>query len=99
MASETLEGFDQSAHAGEVRQRWGERAWAESDSWWRGLGGQGQQTFVEEHRQFAARWARLRLEGAAIDGADAPGNPGATRLGCPGLGGAPPHSRRAGRAG
>jgi MerR family transcriptional regulator, thiopeptide resistance regulator len=71
MASEMLDGFDHTQFKEEVEQRWGAQAYAESDSWWRGLTPDGQQAFMAEHVAIAAEWAELRAREAPIDGAEA----------------------------
>jgi MerR family transcriptional regulator, thiopeptide resistance regulator len=71
MASEMFDGFDHTQYKEEVEQRWGAQAYADSDRWWRSLGQQGQQAFMDEHVEIAAAWAQLRDAGEPIDGAQA----------------------------
>ena len=71
MASDMLDGFDHTQYKEEVEQRWGAQAYADSDRWWRGLGAQGQQAFMDEHAAIAAAWADLRSAGAPVDGPQA----------------------------
>lgn len=71
MASDMFDGFDHTAHRAEVEQRWGAEAYADSDRWWRGLGPDGQQGFLDEHRAIAEAWARLRAAGVAVDAPEA----------------------------
>ena len=71
MASDMLDGFDHTQYKDEVEQRWGAQAYADSDRWWRGLGAQGQQAFMDEHAAIAAAWADLRSAGAPVDGPQA----------------------------
>jgi DNA-binding transcriptional MerR regulator len=37
MAENMFDGFDHTTHKEEVEQRWGKKAYADSDSWWRGM--------------------------------------------------------------
>lgn len=37
MAEKMFDGFDHTQHRDEVVERWGERAYADSDRWWRGM--------------------------------------------------------------
>ncbi len=71
MADEMFDGFDHTQYKEEVEQRWGAKAYADSDRWWRGLGAEGQKGFVDEHVAIAAQWAELRAAGAPIDGPQA----------------------------
>ncbi len=71
MAQDMFDGFDHRQHRDEVEQRWGTQAYADSDSWWRGLGDDGQRAFTDEHAALAAGWAKLAADGAASDGPQA----------------------------
>jgi DNA-binding transcriptional MerR regulator len=71
MASEMFDGFDHTQYREEVEQRWGAQAYADSDRWWRGLGAEGQQAFMDEHGAIAAQWAQLQAAGEPVDGAPA----------------------------
>lgn len=68
MADEMLDGFDHTQYKEEVEQRWGARAYADSDAWWRGLGEGGQQEFADEDAAIVSAWARLAAGGAPVDG-------------------------------
>jgi DNA-binding transcriptional MerR regulator len=37
MAEDMFDGFDHTEYKDEVQQRWGKRAYADSDRWWRGM--------------------------------------------------------------
>jgi DNA-binding transcriptional MerR regulator len=71
MAGEMFDGFDHTQYKQEVEARWGEAAYADGDRWWRGLGPDGQHSFVTEHAEIVAGWAQLRDSGAPVDGAEA----------------------------
>ena len=68
MCSSDLDGFDHTQYKEEVEARWGAAAYADSDRWWRGLGEEGRQAFMAEHAEIAQQWARLRAQGAPVDG-------------------------------
>ena len=74
VADEMFDGFDNSQYKDEVIERWGEKAWTDGDRWWRGLGGDQRQAFLDEHVAIAARWAELRDADEPIDGAAAQDN-------------------------
>lgn len=68
MADDMFDGFDHTRYKEEVEARWGAAAYADSDRWWRGLGADAQQAFMEEHVAIAAGWARLAEAGVPADG-------------------------------
>ena len=74
MAEDMFDGFDNSQYREEVEARWGTQAWADGDRWWRGLGQQGQEQYMAEHRAIAARWAELREQGAPVESPEAMAN-------------------------
>ena len=37
MAEDMFDGFDHTQYKDEVEQRWGKKAYADSDRWWRGM--------------------------------------------------------------
>jgi len=63
MAQDAFDGFDHTQHRDEVEQRWGTPAYATSDTWWRGLGAQGQATFRATSATLAADWAAAAADG------------------------------------
>lgn len=67
MADQMFDGFDNSQYADEVRQRWGEKAWADGDTWWRGLTDDDKRGFMQEHADIAAAWAQARAAGLPSD--------------------------------
>jgi hypothetical protein len=71
MAEGMFDGFDNTRYREEVEQRWGARAWADGDAWWRDLGADGQRAHLAEHRDIASAWAGLRERAAPIDGPEA----------------------------
>lgn len=57
MAEEMFDGFDHTQYEDEVTERWGARAYAESDRWWRGLP-------EEEKSELGRRTAELNRDWA-----------------------------------
>lgn len=45
--NEMFDGFDHSQHETEVRERWGDKAWNDSNDWWTSLSSTEQQGFKE----------------------------------------------------
>ncbi|MFF2273023.1 MerR family transcriptional regulator [Agromyces sp. NPDC058136] len=69
MAEEMFDGFDHTEYREEVEERWGAKAYADGDRWWRGLGEAGQ-------REWKARLAELNRDWIAAAGSgDAPEGP------------------------
>lgn len=62
-----FDGFDHTQYKEEVEQRWGEKAYADSDRWWRGLDDEDRRAFMTESAQIAAAWQRLREEQTPAD--------------------------------
>lgn len=67
MAADMLDGFDHTEYRDEVVDRWGQRAWDDSDKWWRGLDPAGREAFTAEHAAIAADWAAARQAGLPAD--------------------------------
>ncbi len=63
MAAQMFDGFDHTQYKDEVEQRWGKQAYADSDRWWRGLGPDGQQAFMDEAKAIGQGWAAARDAG------------------------------------
>jgi DNA-binding transcriptional MerR regulator len=71
MADQMFDGFDHTQYKDEVEARWGAKAYADSDRWWRGLGTGGQQAFMAEHTAIAAAWAALQAGGIPVEAPEA----------------------------
>ncbi|ASN40447.1 MerR family transcriptional regulator [Arthrobacter sp. 7749] len=56
MAEDMFDGFDHTVHQEEVEQRWGKDAYARSDSWWRGLGKDGQAQWKRQLQELNNDW-------------------------------------------
>ena len=65
MAANMFDGFDHTKHKDEVIERWGENAYAASDSWWRSMSAEQQQGWQDQVAALNADWVA-----AATDGED-----------------------------
>jgi DNA-binding transcriptional MerR regulator len=65
MAEEMLDGFDHTKYKDEVETRWGEDAYATSDSWWRSKSEEERRAYQAQHDQIAADYAAAREAGDA----------------------------------
>ncbi|MDE0545108.1 TipAS antibiotic-recognition domain-containing protein [Microbacterium sp. C7(2022)] len=67
MADKMFDGFDHTQYKDEVEQRWGERAYADSDAWWRAKSPAEQKAWQQDVAQLSADWVRAAESGAAAD--------------------------------
>jgi DNA-binding transcriptional MerR regulator len=65
MAEEMFDGFDHTQFKDEVEARWGAKAYADSDAWWRGLGPQGQRDWKERLSRLMEDWRAAAVSGAS----------------------------------
>ena len=63
VAEQTFDGFDHTRYRAEVEERWGARAYAESDAWWRGLGEGGRREFRHAQERLQADWLAASSSG------------------------------------
>ena len=71
MADEVFEEFDHTEYQEEVEQRWGTKAYADSDRWWRGLSAEEKKGFQQEQKAIAAAFGEVAATGAAPDAPEA----------------------------
>ncbi|MGB7981981.1 MAG: MerR family transcriptional regulator [Candidatus Nanopelagicales bacterium] len=71
MAEDMFDGFDHTQYKQEVQERWGAKAYADSDRWWRGLGPQRRGAFQAESAEIIEAWRALRTRGIAVDAPEA----------------------------
>jgi DNA-binding transcriptional MerR regulator len=57
MATDMLDGFDHTRYEQEVTERWGRDAYVQGDTWWRGLGDEGQAAFKAQVEALNHDWA------------------------------------------
>jgi len=73
MAEEMFDGFDHTAHKGEVEQRWGTGSYAASDTWWKAMSAADRAAFVAAQKQLAADWTAAAQRGDDPEGSEAQG--------------------------
>ena len=59
-----FDGFDHTQYKDEVETRWGTKAYADSDRWWRGLGAEGQAAWKAVVADLNRSWIALAEAGA-----------------------------------
>jgi DNA-binding transcriptional MerR regulator len=65
MAQDMLDGFDHTQYEQEVTERWGRDAYVKGDTWWRGLGKEGQDQFTAQVQALNTAW--IEAAGAGLD--------------------------------
>lgn len=76
LMSETMfDGFDHTQHRDEVESRWGRQAYADADSWWRGMTQAEKQRWMARATELSADWTA-----AAGDPSITPHSPSAEHL-------------------
>jgi DNA-binding transcriptional MerR regulator len=71
MADQMLDGFDHTQYKDEVTQRWGEKAYADSDRWWRSMTDAERADWKARQTRLAADWADAAQRGIPADGEEA----------------------------
>lgn len=71
MADKMFDGFDHTDYQAEVESRWGKDAYAEGDSWWRGLSDNDRQSWRAVAKQLGTDWADASERGVQPDSAEA----------------------------
>ena len=67
MTDTMFDGFDHTQYREEVEQRWGKRAYADSDRWWRGMSDADRARWKELSAQLGADWIAAAQAGIAPD--------------------------------
>lgn len=97
MAEEMFDGFDHTEYKEEVEQRWGEKAYADSDRWWTSLSEGERGDWKARTERLGADWTAAAASGIGADSEQAqklarrhvqwlsagPGTPGQGRGGRP----------------
>jgi len=95
MADQMMDGFDHTQHREEVEERWGAKAYAAGDAWWRRMSPEDRAQRTVDQQTLAADWA------ASAEAGTDPASPEAQKLaqrhvawlagfpGTPGAGGEP----------
>ena len=63
MPEQMFEGFDHTQYKDEVEERWGAKAYADGDKWWRGLAEEGKQRFLEEQTRIQDAFSAAQSAG------------------------------------
>lgn len=63
MPEQMFEGFDHTQYKQEVEERWGAKAYADGDSWWRGLDEKGKMEFLEEQTRIQDAFSAAQSAG------------------------------------
>lgn len=71
MAENMFDGFDHTQYKQEVEQRWGEKAYADSDRWWRSMGADEKAAWQERAQKLGEDWSDAAARGIAADSAEA----------------------------
>ncbi len=64
MAENMFDGFDHTQYKDEVEQRWGARAYADSDRWWRGMSDEERAAWQQRVSDLARDWVAAAEGGA-----------------------------------
>lgn len=71
MAENMLDGFDHTQYREEVEQRWGRKAYADGDRWWRGMSDADRAAWKERAAALGRDWIALAEAGADPASAEA----------------------------
>lgn len=71
MAEQMFDGFDHTQYRQEVVERWGESAYADSDTWWRSKSAAEQRSFTALIAELQAAWRAAADSGLAADSDEA----------------------------
>ena len=63
MPTEMFDGFDHAQHREEVTERWGEKAYADSDRWWRGMDAAARGDWKAQTAALNAAWLDAAARG------------------------------------
>ncbi|WP_200330918.1 TipAS antibiotic-recognition domain-containing protein [Leucobacter sp. L43] len=99
MTENIFDGFDHAQHREEVERRWGDRAYAEGDHWWQGLGSGAREAWQRRSADLAAAWrmaAERELDPAGAEGQELAAQHVAWLRGIPGTPAADPAGDLAG---
>lgn len=67
MAENMFDGFDHTQYKDEVEQRWGAKAYADSDAWWRSMSKQEQAEWKARVATLGADWSAAAASGIGAD--------------------------------
>ncbi|MFE5410630.1 MerR family transcriptional regulator [Microbacterium sp. NPDC056569] len=71
MAENMFDGFDHTQYKDEVEQRWGKKAYADSDRWWRSMGADEKAAWQQRASDLGRDWIAAAESGIAPDSDEA----------------------------
>jgi DNA-binding transcriptional MerR regulator len=71
MAEEMFDGFDHTQYKEEVEERWGKRAYADSDRWWRSMSAEEKRSWQKVAADLGADWIDAAKRGVAPESDEA----------------------------
>ena len=71
MAENMFNGFDHTQYKEEVEERWGKKAYADSDRWWRGMSADEKKAWQQRVSELGRDWVAAAESGVAADSAEA----------------------------
>jgi MerR family transcriptional regulator, thiopeptide resistance regulator len=71
MAQDMFDGFDHTKYKDEVEQRWGEKAYADGDRWWRGMSADEKAAWNKRVSDLSRDWVAAAEAGISPDGPEA----------------------------
>lgn len=71
MAENMFDGFDHTQYREEVEEKWGAKAYADGDRWWRSMSAAEKAEWQQRQKQLAADWSAAATAGLAPDGPEA----------------------------
>jgi len=67
MAEDMFDGFDHTQYQDEVEERWGKKAYADSDRWWRGMSADEKSAWKQRTADLGRDWIAAAESGVAPD--------------------------------
>ena len=71
MAENMFDGFDHTQYKDEVEERWGKKAYADSDRWWRSMGADEKAAWQQRVADLGRDWIAAAEKGIAPGSAEA----------------------------
>ncbi|WP_127473717.1 MerR family transcriptional regulator [Microbacterium sulfonylureivorans] len=71
MAENMFDGFDHTRYKEEVEERWGKKAYADSDRWWRGMSADAKKAWQQQVSDLGRDWIAAAESGIAPDSDEA----------------------------
>ena len=71
MAENMFDGFDHTQYKDEVEERWGRKAYADSDRWWRGMSADEKKAWQQRVSDLGRDWVAAAESGVDPDSAEA----------------------------